>query len=70
MFNPGDRIGFFGLCGEFVRYHATHGCMMIKREDGLGGPAWEGTEYEGLWAVDKENCILIESVPVSLENKE
>lgn len=74
MFKIGDRVKVideFGEEGEctvmaFKDIRGTEG-IMVKRDDGIAGPAWDGSIYEGYCWYPASFLEIVE--PVSLENK-
>lgn len=66
-FRVGDTVEFYGRDGVVKEVHKSH--LYVKRFDGIGGPAWEGTPHEGLWLVEVSSVNLIKSAVTILENK-
>lgn len=69
-FNVGDVVEFFGKVGTVEGLHVD-GDLMVRRVDGVAGPAWEGTKWEGLWCfpASKNFTHLIRQSNPPLENK-
>ena len=74
MFKIVDRvkcIDDFGKEGECTvmafNDKLGKGGIMVKRDDGIAGTAWNGSIYEGLWWYPDYFLEIVE--PVSLENK-
>lgn len=74
MFKVGDRVKCVDGFGEeggctvmaFEDIGGEKG-VMVKRDDGVAGPAWNDSIYKGQWWYPANFLEIIE--PVSLENK-
>lgn len=74
MFKIGDRVKCIDVFGEgggctVMAFNDIEGAkgVMVKRDDGVAGPAWNDSIYEGLWWYPTSLLEIVE--PVSLENK-
>lgn len=74
MFKVGDRVKCVAGFGEgggctVMAFNDIGGekGVMVKRDDGVAGPAWNDSIYKGLWWYPTSFLEIVE--PVSLENK-
>lgn len=68
-FYPGDIVIAFDTVVAEVVCYKDNGEVMVKRHDGISGPAWDGTEYQGLWMYPEHLLELTREGFSSLENE-
>lgn len=68
-FKAGDKVSFNNWFSGIVKYYESDGKhLFLKRDDGRGGSAWQGTKHEGLWWCSEDMLELVERRR-DLENK-